>query len=97
MENKMKKSELMEFIKRILEHGSSEKSAAALGELNNILEMQGADTEMTALVKAAMDSMPEAKEAARSENFDEKALRIAINRANDRKYREEMMSRGGRC
>ena len=93
----MTRDSLILFMKRILECGSSAKSIASLTQLKNILEIQGADGEMTELVKETLNSIPEAKEVAKDPSFTEESLRIAFRRAEDRKRREEEMASRGRC
>ena len=84
-------------MKRILECGSSVKSAASLNQLKEILETQNADAGMISLVNQTLESLPEAKAAASEPAFTEESLRTAIRRAEDRKRREAEMANRGRC
>lgn len=84
----MTKDSLMLFLKRILESGSPAKSVAALYQLREILELQNADPEFINLVRTAIDSIPEAKQAAMKVSFSEEDLKAAARRANERKNRE---------
>ena len=93
----MTRDSLIIFLKRILEYGSTAKSSASLNQLREILEIQNADVEMINLVHQTLDSLPEAKEAARESAFTEENLRIAIRRAEERKRREAEMADRGRC
>ena len=93
----MTESSLLHFIKRILEKGSPEKSEESLRQLRKILEDQKAAKELISLVDSTLVSIPEAKEAAIKDRFSEEELRIAFQRAADRRRREEEMARRGRC
>ncbi len=94
----MNKDSLLLFMKRILACGSPEKSSISLIQLREILELQGADTELINLVNQTAESMPEVKEAAKKEFvLTEKSLLIAIHRAEARKRMEEEMRSRGRC
>ena len=93
----MTRDSLIMFMKRILERGSSLKSAASLNQLKEILKEQNADAEMLELVQQAIINLPEAKSAAKEPSFTEESLRIAIKRAEERRRREAEMENGGRC
>ena len=94
----MNKASLLLFMKRILESGSELKSSVSLKQLIKILEMQNADREMIRLVEETLESIPEAKDTASYHDpLKEEDLMIAIQRAKDRKRREEAMMNMGRC
>ena len=93
----MDKTSLMRFMKRILESGSEKKSAAALNQLLEILKNQNAPMEMIRLVGETVESLPEAKSASKQGSFSEESLKIAIERANNRKRWEAEMANRGRC
>lgn len=93
----MNKESLMLFIQRILKNGSEKKSSLALQQLKEILEIQGAEQEMIDLVALTLTAIPEAKDASFYSSFSEESLKIAAERAVDRKRREEAMRSMGRC
>ncbi len=93
----MNRESLILFIKRILEYGSGERSAVSLKQLQTILETQGADPEMVRLVKDTLQSIPEAKKAAKAEPLTEESLRTAIRRAEERRAWEQARAERGRC
>lgn len=93
----MTREALLLFLKRILEKGSPEKSIESLKQLRGILVLQNAGSEMIGLVDKTLESIPEAKVAAKKDSFSENELKIAFRRAEERKRREEEMARRGRC
>ena len=87
---------LMLFMKRILENGSAEKSSESLLQLENILRAQNADPAMVELVEKSRLFVSAAKEEANRPSFSDDSLRVMIKREEERKQREEQMSRSGR-
>ena len=94
----MTKDSLLRFIKRIMEKGSQEKSGIALYQLREILDQQQADKDMIILIDNVLMSVPEVKETAKKkDSLTEEDLKIAFNRALERRRREAELSRQGRC
>lgn len=87
----MDERKLMIFLQKILENGSNIKSAHALQQLKEILIEQKISDQLIMLVNTTIDSLPEAKEIARSQMMSMENIAIAKQRADARKYREEQM------
>ena len=93
----MQMDTLMQFMQRILANGSRDKSAASLRQLREILQLQNADADMIGLVDRSLDSIHEAKGAARQAGFSESQLRVVLQRAEDARRREKELEDMGRC
>ena len=85
----MTEEALMLFLKRILECGSNEKSTAALYQLKAILEKQNASIHTIHLINQTIESIPEAKNAAKKALFSRTELRNALMESEVRRQKEE--------
>lgn len=88
----MDEKKLMIFLQKILENGSNMKSTHALQQLREILTEQKVSEQLISLVNTTIDSLPEAKEIARSQMMSKENIAIAKQRADARKYREAQMN-----
>lgn len=88
----MDEKKLMIFLQKILENGSNMKSTHALQQLREILIEQKVSEQFILLVNTTIDSLPEAKEIARSQMISKENIEIAKQRADARKYRETQMN-----
>lgn len=93
----MTKETLLVFIQKILEGSSQEKAYASLCELEQILKEQNVPNEFVRLVEQTALSIPEANEVTKTKLVTEENLKIAIQRADERRRREEAARNHGRC
>lgn len=93
----MDEEKLMIFIQKILVNCSYTKATYALRQLKAILAEQKASIELISLVNTTIDSLPEAKEIARSQMMSKGNIAIAKQRADARKYREMQMNNYRGC
>ncbi len=93
----MDEEKLMVFIQKILKNGSGNKSEKVLRQLRDILEMQHTPEYLINYIDWAIESLPEAKEAAASDTITPTALENARIRAEKRKQYEASLRAYGRC
>ncbi len=92
----MNQDTLMDFITRIIKNGTEKQSELVLQQLANILDAQG-DKESSAMVLNSISSVPELRDAVKRTTLNDRELRIARQRAAERRIREMEASRMGRC
>ena len=93
----MDKKTLMIFAQRIFRSSSQEKAIISLRQLKKLLEEPGTDKNNLDLLDQMMESAPEMKAISGRILLTEEDVAIAVRRANERKAREAMATRFGRC
>ena len=94
----MDEKKLMIFLQRILEGDSNIKIMHTLQQLKEIFIEQKISDDLITLVNEVIDSIPEAKEMAKTNMMSRKCVEIAKQRAEARKKRErEMMNNYRGC
>lgn len=92
----MNQDTLMDFITRIIKNGTEKQSELVLQQLANILDTQG-DKTSSAMVLDSISAVPELKQTVKRTTLNDRELRIARQRAAERRMREMEASRMGRC
>ena len=93
----MDEKKLMIFMQKILENCSEIKATFALRQLKENLTEQTVSEQLISLVTTTINSLPEAKEIARSQMISKENIAIAKQRADDRKFREMQMANYRGC
>jgi len=88
----MDEKKFMIFLQKILENGSNIRSNHELRQLKRILEEQKASSHIIAMLDAIIESLPEAKEIAKTQMMNAESIKIAKQRADARKIREAQMA-----
>ncbi len=97
----MNQETLLRFIHQIITVNTS-APGLALGELESILQKQGASQELLKLIQSAKQGISESSPAMReavsaSPVLSVQDLQTAITRAHEQKLRDEEAARNGRC
>lgn len=92
----MNQSTVIAFIQRIIKSGNPQQSALALQQLAEILRTQG-DLMFAKLAENAADSVSELRSLPWNAVITPEEIRIAHQRAEDRRRYEEEAQRRGRC
>lgn len=93
----MDEKDVLEFIRRIIRNaGTRQRARDNLIQLAEIMRHQGVDKKLVDIVEAAADTWPELSEEKKS-SLDDRSIRIAIQRGQERIRREMEEARQGRC
>ena len=94
----MNEKRILRMIHQILLRAGEINAKSVLDEFCGILKRDGAPKECIDLVEAAANNVPEACTAAKEDDrLTKEDLAIAKQRGDERRYREEMEERMGRC
>ena len=94
----MNEKKILRMIHQILLRAGESNAKPVLDELCGILKRDGAPKECIELVETAANNVPEACCAAREDaQLTKEDMAVAKQRGDERRHREEMEARMGRC